>query len=82
VQKLAVAPELFIDDGIAIHGEDPAVLAPRLQAHLRGSDPLHSCFLCNGGQAPLATQRQLTPFEVREKRESLVMLTGQVGACR
>jgi hypothetical protein len=75
VQKFAETPETFAEDGIPVHVEDAAELASRIRRHLMQAEPLHSCFLCNGGNARLETHRQLTPQSVQAKREQLVQLT-------
>jgi hypothetical protein len=75
VQKFAADPDLFREDGIPVDDPDAAALALRVQEHLRRSEPLNSCFLCNGGHAPLKTQRQLHPREVQAKRELLTQLS-------
>jgi hypothetical protein len=78
VQKFAPNPELFLEDGIAVDDPDEAALALRIRAHLTRSEPLHSCFVCNGGHAPLDTNRQLTAIDVGRKRERLVQMAGAV----
>jgi len=78
VQKFAPVPEWFCEDGVEVHDEDTGSLALRIQAHLRGTEPLRSCYLCQGGDAPLETQRQLHPREVAAKRERLVTLAAAV----
>ena len=75
VQKFALDGPKFEGDGVAVDDPDGAVLARRIQAHLTQTEPLHSCFLCNGGQAHLGIHRQLTPSAIRTKREGLVQLT-------
>lgn len=73
VQKFAGDPEAFLEDGVPIVSG-----AERIQQHLRQSEPLQSCFLCNGGNAGLATQRQLSPFEVQTKRQTLVRISEEI----
>jgi cyclic pyranopterin phosphate synthase len=75
IQKFAADAPRFAEDGIPVHTTDAAALAARIREHLTQVEPLHSCFLCNGGNAPLDTHRQLTPQAIRAKREQLVMLT-------
>jgi GTP 3',8-cyclase len=78
IQKFAADAPLFAADGIPVHVENAAALAAEIRAHLTQDEPLHSCFLCNGGNAPLDTHRQLHPREAMAKRERLVTLTTQV----
>jgi organic radical activating enzyme len=78
IQKFAADGPLFAEDGIPVHVEDAAVLAATIREHLTQTEPLHSCFLCNGGQAHLDTHRQLNPQAIRAKREQLVSLTTQI----
>ncbi len=78
IQKFAADGPLFAEDGVPVHVEDAAALAARIREHLVQTEPLHSCFLCNGGQAPLDTHRQLSPQSIRTKREQLVSLTAQI----
>ena len=78
VQKFASDPLLFREDGIPVDDPDVEALAARIKEHLERTEPLHSCFLCNGGNAPLETQRQLTPAGVRMKRDVLTILTGRI----
>lgn len=80
VQKFAPSPELFREDGVPVDDPDAAALALRIKAHLERSEPLHSCFLCNGGNAPLETNRQLTTIEVQGKRERMTALAGRIAA--
>lgn len=74
IQKFATDPALFAADGIPVHEAD----AGRVRAHLTQETPLHSCFLCHGGQAPLDTHRQLDPLAIRSKRDHLVQLTARI----
>lgn len=78
VQKFAVNGPFFSEDGIPVHVEDAAALATRIRQHLTQSEPLHTCFLCNGGQADLDTHRQLSPQSIRSKRTELINLTTQI----
>jgi organic radical activating enzyme len=78
IQKFSADSLLFAEDGIPVHVEDAAWLAGRIREHLLQSEPLHSCYLCNGGQAALDTHRQLSPESIRTKREQLVTLTAQM----
>jgi organic radical activating enzyme len=78
IQKFATDAQLFREDGIPVDDPDAGALAARIKEHLERTEPLNSCFLCNGGNARLETQRQLTPLEVRTKRESLTILSGRV----
>ena len=78
VQKFAVDGQFFAEDGIPVHVDDAAWLAARIREHLRQAEPLHSCFLCNGGQAPVDTHRQLSPQSIRAKRDELVTLTARL----
>src|SRR5579872_1507652 len=80
VQKFAPAPEFFGEDGVPVDEPDAGALASQIKSHLERTEPLHSCFLCNGGNAPLDTQRQLTTLEVKGKRQSLTVLAGSVPA--
>ncbi len=82
VQKFATDPQKFLEDGIAVHDADPGALALRIKRHLERSEPLSTCFLCNGGDAPLQTHRQLSPVSVRVKREQMVTLSEVVPAKR
>ena len=82
VQKFAADPSLFLEDGIEVDDPDQAALAQRIKEHLERSEPLHSCFLCNGGDAELDTNRQLTAIEVGRKRESLRAMAGAITAER
>ena len=75
VQKFALDGPKFQADGVAVDDPDAAALAQRIQAHLTQTEPLHSCFLCNGGQAHLDIHRQLTPPAIRSKRAALVQLS-------
>jgi hypothetical protein len=74
VQKFASAPAAYRDDGVPVGDTDTVALAHRIKAHLEREEPLNSCFLCQGGNAPLDTQRQLSPLEVAAKRTQLVRL--------
>ncbi len=80
VQKFAGEPARYLADGIALGGPDAAVLAGRIKQHLERSEPLQTCFLCQGGDAPLDTHRQLTPLAVQAKRAHLVSLSQMVPA--
>lgn len=82
IQKLAANPEDFRADGVPVDEPDTGTLALLIQSHLRQTEPLNSCFLCHGGNAPLETHRQLSPFEVRGKRELVNIMTAQVAAVR
>jgi hypothetical protein len=75
VQKFASDPRPFLDDGIPVDDSDAAALALRIKRRLEQTEPLHSCFLCQGGCAPLDTNRQLAPMAIAHKREQLVMLS-------
>ena len=75
VQKFASDPRPFLEDGISLDDPDAAALVLRIQRHLEQTEPLHSCFLCQGGHAPLDTNRQLTAAAVARKREQMVMLS-------
>lgn len=82
VQKLAgdAASPVFLQDGVLVDEPDAERLAQTIKAYLERTEPLQSCFLCQGGDAPLETNRQLTPVAVRSRREQLVTLTGQIAA--
>jgi hypothetical protein len=54
----------------------------RIKRHLEQTEPLHSCFLCQGGHAPLETNRQLSTVAVGRKREQMVMLSELVALGR
>ncbi|MBL8236334.1 MAG: radical SAM protein [Bryobacterales bacterium] len=71
IRKFAADPQRFASDGVPVLTADAA----RIRQHLTQSEPLHSCFLCNGGDAPLDTHRQLTPQAIGAKRNLLVTLT-------
>ncbi len=75
VQKFASDPQLFAEDGIPVDDADVHALALRIKEHLERTEPLHSCFLCQGGCAPLDTNRQLAPVTIAHKREQMVMLS-------
>lgn len=74
VQKFAERPDPFRDDGVPVYDSDTPALALRVKAHLERIEPLNSCLLCNGGNAPLDTHRQLSPREIGVKRDRLVQL--------
>jgi organic radical activating enzyme len=78
VRRMAVDPDSFLEDGVDVLTPDG--LAERIKEYLERSEPLQSCFLCQGGDAPLETNRQLTAIEVRRKRESLTNIVSSVGA--
>ncbi|HLK65603.1 MAG TPA: radical SAM protein [Bryobacteraceae bacterium] len=75
VQKFASDPQAFLDDGVPVSDPDAHALALRIKAHLEQTEPLQSCYLCQGGCAPLDTNRQLAPMAVARKREQMVMLS-------
>ena len=77
-QRFAPDPAPFLEDGVGVDDPDEAALARRIKEHLERSEPLHSCFICQGGYAPLDTNRQLTDIEVRRKRQRLTTLAGGV----
>ena len=79
VQKFAAFPEPFRADGVPVGDPDAAALAARIKAHLERTEPLNSCFLCQGGSAPLETHRQLSPREAGVKRGRLVHLAAPAG---
>ncbi len=74
--------ELYLEDGVEVNDSDEAALAERIKAHLERAEPLHSCFLCNGGHAALETNRQLTAIEIRKKREELTGMAGEITQAR
>lgn len=80
IQKFAANPELFREDGIPVNDSDARALAVRIQQHLEQTEPLHSCFLCQGGCAPLDTNRQLTASAVAQKRDQMVRLSELIAA--
>jgi organic radical activating enzyme len=80
VQRFAPDPAIFLEDGVEVAGLDETALARRIEEHLGRSEPLHSCFLCQGGYAPLDTNRQLTAIEAGRKRERLRGLADQLAA--
>ena len=84
VQKFATDPGKFREDGIAVNDPDvdAATLAVSIKRHLERSEPLSTCFLCQGGQAPLDTHRQLTAREVQAKRGQMVALSDVAPARR
>jgi GTP 3',8-cyclase len=82
VQKFASEPSRFLEDGIRVDDPNEVALAHRIKEHLERTEPLHSCFLCNGGDARLDTNRQLTTIEVRRKREGLTELAGAIAAVK
>jgi hypothetical protein len=82
VQKFAAEPSLFLEDGIRVDDPDEEALAHRIKEHLERTEPLNSCFLCNGGNAALDTNRQLTTIEVARKREGLRALAGAIAAVK
>jgi cyclic pyranopterin phosphate synthase len=75
VQKFASDPLPFVEDGIPVGDPDARALAFRIKQHLEQTEPLNSCYLCQGGSAPLETNRQLTSISVLRKREQMVMLS-------
>jgi cyclic pyranopterin phosphate synthase len=75
VQKFATDSRPFLDDGIAVDDPDVEALGLRIKRHLEQSEPLHSCFLCQGGCAPLDTNRQLSAHAIVEKRHNMVLLS-------
>ena len=82
VQKFAPHPALFREDGIEVDDPDAVALAQRVKEHLERSEPLHSCFICQGGHAALETNRQLTTIDVASKREQLTHMAGEVALTR
>jgi hypothetical protein len=82
VQKFATDPQTFLKDGIPVNDPDAGALAVRIKRHLEQIEPLNTCFLCQGGHAPLDTHRQLTAMAVRGKREQMVMLSELMPAGR
>jgi hypothetical protein len=82
VQKFAADPRPFEEDGIALDDVDAAEVALRIKRHLEQTEPLHSCFLCQGGNAPLDTNRQLSAEAVARKRSQMVMLSELVAVAR
>ena len=80
VQRFAPDPAIFLEDGVEIADLDETSLARRIKAHLERSEPLHSCFMCQGGDAPFDTNRQMTAIEAGRKRERLRGLAGQIAA--
>ena len=94
VQKFASDPQKFLADGFVVSdldrdreeelncdlpGDAPAM---RLKQYLERSEPLSTCFLCNGGHAPLETHRQLGPVAVQTKRMQMVSLSDVAPARR
>ncbi len=75
VQKFASNPYLFLQDGVSLKNSDDSLLLQQVRAHLEATEPLRSCYLCQGGHASLSANRQLTPIEVRSKREQLTRIT-------
>jgi cyclic pyranopterin phosphate synthase len=82
VQKFASDARPFLDDGIPVDDPDAGALVLRIKRHLEQTEPLHSCFLCQGGCAPLDTNRQLTTQSVVRKREQMVMLSELIAAAQ
>ena len=82
VQKFARDGSRFLEDGIAVNDPDADSLAERIKQQLERLEPLRTCFLCHGGNAPLATHRQLTAKAVQAKREQMVSLSEVVPAAR
>jgi organic radical activating enzyme len=82
VQKFASDRDLFLEDGVPVDDPDSDALALRLKAHLEQTEPLHSCFLCHGGNAPLETNRQLSPAEAEKKRVNLTNITGLIAGAQ
>jgi cyclic pyranopterin phosphate synthase len=80
VQKFAGDAELFLEDGVVVDDPDVETLASRIKQHLERAEPLYSCFLCQGGNAPLETNRQLTTIAVRSKRERMTALAEEIAA--
>jgi cyclic pyranopterin phosphate synthase len=74
VQKFAADPALYRDDGVPLDDPDDVALTARIRDHLERTEPLHSCFLCNGGDAPLAINRQLTTIGVQVKRDRMTAI--------
>ncbi len=82
VQKFAPVPQPFLEDGIPVNDPDAAALAARIRQHLEQTEPLNSCFLCNGGGATLDTNRQLTAITVAGKRELMQSLSERISTAR
>jgi organic radical activating enzyme len=80
VQKFATDPGPFLDDGIPVNDPDAGALVERIKRHLEQTEPLNSCFLCQGGCAPLDTNRQLTAIGLQQKRERMVLLSELIAA--
>ncbi len=81
-QKFAPDRGKFLEDGIAVNDADADALAVKIKQHLERIEPLRTCFLCHGGDAPLDTHRQLTARSVQAKREQMVAISEVVPAGR
>jgi GTP 3',8-cyclase len=80
IQKFAADPAPFRRDGIPVDDPDASALAARIKRHLEQTEPLNSCFLCQGGCAPLDTNRQLDAPAIRHKRDQMVQLSERIAA--
>jgi len=75
VQKLAADPRLFLEDSVELD-------AARIREYLDRSEPLRTCHLCGGGDAPFAINRQMNPRTLRAWRTLLNSLTGRGSTAR
>lgn len=78
IQRIAANPLDFKEDGVDLYAHPEEKLAELIKAHLESSEPIKTCFLCKGGQSNLSTQRQMSPVEIKEQRETLVKICSQI----
>lgn len=71
IQKFAPDADRYRADGVVVETAD----VHQIREHLTSTEPLNSCFICNGGNAPLAIHRQLTTQAAREKRLNLTQIS-------
>jgi len=56
----------YLEDGILLH--DRAELMPEIHSYLHREDAIRACAVCEGGHAPDAPHRQMTPGQVQASR--------------
>jgi hypothetical protein len=78
IQRMAPNHGTFKEDGVDLYTHPQETLALLIKEHLESTEPLHSCFLCKGGQSDLSTQRQMTTQEIKEQRDTIVNICSQI----
>jgi GTP 3',8-cyclase len=60
----------FLEDGILLRNR--AELMPEIHSYLCREHPLRACAVCQGGHAPEAPHRQMTPEEIQASRAAWI----------